>query len=178
MKSTIWALLIFAGAVRADSGWSWLNPQPTGGQLIAGAALDGNNVVVAGNFGAILRSRDGGATWTQQPSGTTATLNAVCFTDPNTGTVVGANGTILRTTDGGATWTSQWPAAFYSFTAVSFTDAYTGTVVGANFSGNFQNSGRILDHRRRADLDLAVCRRPASLWSLVHRFEHRNRGRV
>src|SRR6516162_5102963 len=147
MKSTIWALLVFAGAVRADSGWSWLNPQPTGAQLVAAAALDGNNVVVVGNFGAILRTRDGGATWTQQPSGTAATLNAVSFTDANTGTVVGLGGTILRTTDGGATWTSQWPAAFYSFTAVSFTDAFTGTVVGANFSGNFQNSGRILDQR-------------------------------
>ena len=55
--------------------------------------------------GTILRTTNGGTTWTSQSSGTTNYLNGVSFTDANTGTVVGDNGTILRTTNGGTNWT-------------------------------------------------------------------------
>ena len=58
--------------------------------------------------GAILRTTDGGVTWTRQASGTTDFLNSVSFTDANTGTAVGRSGVILRTTDGGVTWTRQF----------------------------------------------------------------------
>lgn len=49
----------------------------------------------------ILRTTDGGATWTPQPSGTTNVLRGVYFVDASTGTVVGDYGTILHTTNGG-----------------------------------------------------------------------------
>jgi photosystem II stability/assembly factor-like uncharacterized protein len=58
-------------------------------------------------FGTILRTVDGGATWTLQSSGTTNWLFGVSFVDANTGTAVGDFGTILRTMNGGATWTTQ-----------------------------------------------------------------------
>ena len=57
--------------------------------------------VVGGFFGTILRTTNGGTTWTQQTSGTSSGLNSVVFTDSITGTVVGNGGTILRTTNGG-----------------------------------------------------------------------------
>src|SRR5262249_27485029 len=49
----------------------------------------------------ILRTVDGGATWTPQFSGTSAFLNSVSFVDANTGWLVGDKGTILHTTTGG-----------------------------------------------------------------------------
>ena len=52
--------------------------------------------------GTILRTTNGGTTWTSQSSGTTNYLYGVSFTDANTGTAVGWNGTIIRTTNGGA----------------------------------------------------------------------------
>jgi photosystem II stability/assembly factor-like uncharacterized protein len=51
--------------------------------------------------GTIVRTTDGGATWTPQASGTTNILHGVSFVDANTGTAVGDSGTILRTDTGG-----------------------------------------------------------------------------
>jgi photosystem II stability/assembly factor-like uncharacterized protein len=83
-----------------------------------------------GSGGTILRTTDGGTTWEQQSSGTTALLNGVFFTDANTGTAVGSGGTILRTTDGGATWEQQSSGTTAYLAGVFFTDANTGTAVG------------------------------------------------
>jgi photosystem II stability/assembly factor-like uncharacterized protein len=60
------------------------------------------------SVGTILRTTDGGATWTSQASGTNNPLFGVAFTDANTGTAVGDGGTILRTTDGGAQALTGW----------------------------------------------------------------------
>ncbi len=60
---------------------------------------------VVGARGTILRTTDGGRTWEQRPSRTTAPLVTVRFTaDGRLGWVLGANGGVLQTTDGGATW--------------------------------------------------------------------------
>jgi photosystem II stability/assembly factor-like uncharacterized protein len=53
------------------------------------------------NEATIVRTIDGGATWTIQSSATTNVLWGVFITDANTGTAVGERGTILRTTTGG-----------------------------------------------------------------------------
>jgi len=115
----------------AQSGWYWQNPLPQGHPLRAVAVLDGKTVIAVGGFGTILRTTDGGASWTLQSSGTTNTLLGVSFTDADTGTAVGAGGTILRTTDGGASWTLQSSGTLNHLRGVSFADANTGTVVGA-----------------------------------------------
>ena len=61
--------------------------------------------------GTILATRDGGATWTAQKSGTGQHLYGVDFAGPETGWAVGDRGTILATCDGGATWTAHtWTA--------------------------------------------------------------------
>src|SRR5207244_1096214 len=93
--------------------------------------LDVNTVVAVGDYGTILRTTDGGATWTRQSSGTTSPLRGVSFTDANTGTAVGDKDTILRTTDGGVTWKAQSSGTTTaSFRGVFFSDANIGTVVG------------------------------------------------
>ncbi|MEK9136387.1 MAG: hypothetical protein AAB393_04640 [Bacteroidota bacterium] len=66
-----------------------------------------NTGTAVGDFGTILRTTNGGATWVIQSSGTTNGLLGLSFTDANTGTAVGAGGIIRRTTNGGATWVSQ-----------------------------------------------------------------------
>jgi len=90
-----------------------------------------------GGLFTILRTTDGGTTWTSQSSGTTTGfLVGVSFTDSDNGTVVGGPGMgygvgiILRTTNGGATWTQQTSGTIYTLNDVSFTDALTGTAVG------------------------------------------------
>jgi hypothetical protein len=68
---------------------------------------DANTGTTVGSDGTILRTTDGGTTWTSQSnpfSGTTYDFWDVFFSDANTGLVVGNGGIILRTTTGGVTW--------------------------------------------------------------------------
>jgi photosystem II stability/assembly factor-like uncharacterized protein len=103
------------------------------------ATLGPSTAIAVGDVGTILRTDDGGVTWTRQSSGTTGPLVAVSFPDQNTGAAVGAGGTILRTDDAGATWSPQSSGTTQPLAAVSFIDANTGIVVGYPGTG----------HRRR-----------------------------
>ena len=62
---------------------------------------------IAGEFGTVLATRDGGETWERRSVGTEKTLFGIHFTTPETGWVVGIDGLILRTRDGGDTWEVQ-----------------------------------------------------------------------
>jgi photosystem II stability/assembly factor-like uncharacterized protein len=66
---------------------------------------DENHAWIAGEFGTILASTDGGNTWKQQSTGLETTLFGIDFIDANTGVVVGIDSVIMRTENGGATWT-------------------------------------------------------------------------
>jgi photosystem II stability/assembly factor-like uncharacterized protein len=63
--------------------------------------------IAVGERGTILRTIDGGNTWTPVAIKTRATLLSVQFIDDNSGWAIGRSGTILRTDDAGATWVEQ-----------------------------------------------------------------------
>jgi photosystem II stability/assembly factor-like uncharacterized protein len=76
-------------------------------------AIGDNRAYVVGDAGTILRTRDDGATWTVESSGTTADLSAIEILDDQAegefhGVVVGNAGTILHVDDDfGVTWTDH-----------------------------------------------------------------------
>jgi hypothetical protein len=104
----------------------------TTNNLLGVSFTDANMGTAVGWDGTILRTTNGGTTWTEQTSGTTERLEDVSFTDANNGTVVGFGGTILRTTNGGTTWTEQTSGTNNWLSSVSFTDADNGWAVGWN----------------------------------------------
>ncbi len=83
-----------------------------------------------GWYDIILRTTDGGTSWTSKSIGTGDWFYSVSFIDASKGWVVGSIGTILHTTDGGASWTSQSSGTWPDLYSVSFTDGNTGTAVG------------------------------------------------
>jgi photosystem II stability/assembly factor-like uncharacterized protein len=93
---------------------------------------DANTAVAVGVGGTILRSTNGGATWSVQTSGTAVDLHAVWFIDALTGWVVGTAGTILHTDDGGLTWIPQLSVTSEWLFGVRFVTASTGVAVGNN----------------------------------------------
>src|SRR5262245_31715854 len=99
------------------------------------ATLDETTAVAVGEHGTILRSEDGGETWTSVKGDTGWYLRSVSFPDPSHGTIVGAdastfNALILHTDDGGLTWTPQDSGLQYvTLQSVQFLDALTGTAV-------------------------------------------------
>ncbi len=64
-------------------------------------------VIAVGGNGTILKTIDGGETWSKKTSGTTLDLHKVQFTTPNIGYIISKNSgnILLKTVDGGETWT-------------------------------------------------------------------------
>ena len=93
--------------IDAQARWVWQNPLPQGNTLYGVYFTDANTGTATGDNWTIVRTTDGGDSWSIQSSGTTNTLYGVSFTDADYGTAVGSSGTIVRTTDGGNTWSSQ-----------------------------------------------------------------------
>src|SRR6266487_6007532 len=114
----------------ASSQWHWQNPLPQGNNLRGASFVDASTGTVVGEYGTIVRTTDGGNSWTIQVSGTTQTLWAVSFIDANNGTAVGEGGTILGTADGGAQWVPQTSGTILHLRGVSLSDANNGTAVG------------------------------------------------
>jgi len=86
-----------------SSGWQWGNPLPQGNTLrsISFAGADG---YAAGEFGTLLHTTDGGATWSGLLSGTFTNLTEVQAIDAQA--VFAAGGCVARRSDdGGATFT-------------------------------------------------------------------------
>jgi hypothetical protein len=87
--------------------------------------------------GVILRTTDGGNTWSNQTSPTELPLTDVCFTDNDYGWIVGStsvctphDGIILNTTNGGETWIEQWSSPGTPLVDICFSDANNGWAVG------------------------------------------------
>ncbi len=76
-----------------------------GGELADVFFLDTGTGWAVGQDGVIIKTTNGGQTWSRQTSGTTSYLNAIHFADANHGWAVGRDGNILSTADGGTTWT-------------------------------------------------------------------------
>jgi photosystem II stability/assembly factor-like uncharacterized protein len=88
------------GGFSLDYSWHPLSNQPHA-YLNSIFFPDANTGYVAGDYGSVLKTADGGATWFPCLSITNNSLRAIHFTDANTGYAVGLNGTILKTTNGG-----------------------------------------------------------------------------
>lgn len=66
--------------------------------------ISSSNIIAVGSEGTILKSTNGGDSWTKKTSGTTAILLKVQFPTENIGYILCDNGKILKSTDGGETW--------------------------------------------------------------------------
>ena len=96
--------------VSTDDGASWTQAEvPTRALLTAVHMHDERTGWAVGHDAVILRTGDGGETWTlvhQAPEEELPLLD-VWFRDERTGLAVGAYGYFLATDDGGETWTSR-----------------------------------------------------------------------
>jgi photosystem II stability/assembly factor-like uncharacterized protein len=133
------ALLSWAGAPPAvaglsvgHSGWEWSNPLPQGNTL---RALDfaGQTGYAAGDFGTLLRTDDGGQTWSGLRPGTTEDLTHIRIIGPVSSVVAGGC-TLRRSDDGGATfrrlrWTESESRCDSPIAGISFPDTITGYVL-------------------------------------------------
>ncbi len=85
---------------------------------------------ICGFNGMVLRTSDGGATWSGSTIPSADHMESVCFATPLIGYVSGAQG-IFKSTDGGINWTNVTPASSSGLWGNFFMDANTGVVVGS-----------------------------------------------
>ena len=135
-----------AAVVLAQAPLSW-TPQTSGTtERLRGVSAVSEKVAWAsGNKGAVVRTIDGGASWTVRPVPGAEALDFrdIEAIDADTAYVLsigpGDKSRIYKTADGGRTWLLQFtnadPKAFYD--AIAFWDAKTGLAVGDPVDGRF-----------------------------------------
>lgn len=125
-------LLSFLLAVPAlaEDEWEYVERSYTGnGISILHFASPGFGLA-AGSQGYLLRTRDGGATWTELPRATGRTITAMHGPDARTVVAAGTHGALIRTADGGETWQAVRSGTASDLRALRFVDASTGFAAG------------------------------------------------
>src|SRR5919197_426349 len=91
-----------ASVTTPKSGWNWGDPLPQG-SAIRVLTFTSSRGYAAGDFGAVLRTDDGGATWSALRTGVTADLTDLTLITPDS-LVVGGGCVLRRSDDGGRTF--------------------------------------------------------------------------
>jgi photosystem II stability/assembly factor-like uncharacterized protein len=130
----------FAVGVHAQSageGWQAARRGTAGKDLNAVYFVDSKRGWAAGDDGLILRTDDGGRTWTTQRIATAGSINDIYFRDKEDGYIL-TDSRIFVTADGGRTWreTNRFlPSAFGGATpelySVRFASKKRGWIVGS-----------------------------------------------
>jgi photosystem II stability/assembly factor-like uncharacterized protein len=119
-----------AGVAEGHSGWYWGNPLPQGRTLNDLAFSSGGRGYAVGDFGAILRTDDGGSTWSGLSTGLTTDLRHVRTISPDSFVVAGGCA-LRRSDDGGQSfqrlpWTASDLRCTSSIGAVFFASSNVG----------------------------------------------------
>lgn len=85
---------------------------------------------VVGELGRILRTEDGGTSWTRQDAGVKKPFLAASCVDPNTAWIGGKGAILYRTTDGGTTWQLLTPNTTKHIFDIKFVSPTRGVAVG------------------------------------------------
>ena len=87
---------------------------------------------IVGDSGLIMRTKNGGASWTSQVSTVSDALWDVDFVDADRGWAVGEGGVIVSTKNGGAAWQATTWRGGEQLTSVDFLNVDLGFAVGAS----------------------------------------------
>lgn len=134
---TIIILISFTVFIIPQNEWEVLN-SPTSQLLRNLSAVDENYIWAAGTSGTIIRTTDGGESWSILNTGVTTAIYDVFFLNRNLGWAVTFPfdmpyfTRILKTTDQGDTWEIiQYPDEFVQFRTIHFLDSLNGFLGGA-----------------------------------------------
>jgi photosystem II stability/assembly factor-like uncharacterized protein len=136
--ASLCALLGSAQAAQAapvavtHSGWFWGNPQPQGNNLTE-IAFAGGRGYAGGQFGTLVRTDDGGETWSGLRTGLTDDLRRVRVVNPDT-VVIAGSCALRRTDDGGQSfarlpWTASDEGCPSRIASIHFPNPDTGYVL-------------------------------------------------
>jgi photosystem II stability/assembly factor-like uncharacterized protein len=85
----------------------------------------------AGDNGSVLKTTNGGSSWSSLTTGVSDFLFNIYFVDDTTGFACGNSGRIIKTIDGGNSWVSLTTGTTSRFYDIYFSDTNNGIAVGA-----------------------------------------------
>ncbi len=125
------AVLLIIVPVRTFAQQGWVKQESGSGTWLSDVFfVNGTTGMVVGESGLILRTTNGGATWTTSNAGVYETLLDIFMVNRDTAIAVGAGGLILRTTNGGNTWQQTRVDPYRWLYSVWFPRPALGIVVG------------------------------------------------
>ncbi|HYM19945.1 MAG TPA: YCF48-related protein [Candidatus Kapabacteria bacterium] len=131
-SSAVAMLCLAVGSLHAQlNTWISKNPPNLTGSLHAVQMLSETRTYIVGDFGTVLRTTDGGNSWSSQQIGSRS-LNAVYFTDSLYGMTCGAAGGAFKTTDGGNTWIPMNTAKSDQLNSILLIDKKIAFICGNN----------------------------------------------
>jgi len=108
----------------ASNGWILARIAPQGGRR--GGEFGGGGEVT----GVILKTSDGGKTWSEQVRGPEYPVASISVVDSQNAYMCGSGGIAFGTTDGGGQWTQQDTQVAWDIADIAFVNAMTGWAVG------------------------------------------------
>lgn len=135
---TLLSLLFFVSVLQAQ--WS---PRSGGSGSLYSVQFPSASIgYIAGDFGSMIKSTDGGESWTGQTSGVPDDLYCVFFLNANVGFACGDNGSIIKTTDAGNQWNvlttgtpSLLTSVFFVNTSLGYAAGMSGTILKTTNGG-------------------------------------------
>jgi len=121
--------------------WTAQNSGYTAQRFMAIQILHPDTVFICGNYGKILRTYNGGQTWSTVYSDTALQLWGMKFVNSNTGFVAGSFGTIMKTTNKGDNWTILPAGTGNALQGIHFINETTGFVSGSLVILKTSNAG-------------------------------------
>ncbi|MBS1494806.1 MAG: T9SS type A sorting domain-containing protein [Bacteroidetes bacterium] len=103
----IQVLFLFVNSLYSQPGWNRISQNVTAQDLNEVKFLNSQTGWACGGTGAVIRTVNGGATWSVVPTGSSAYFNAVQFVNALTGWIAADVNNFKKTTDGGDTWVNQ-----------------------------------------------------------------------
>jgi photosystem II stability/assembly factor-like uncharacterized protein len=131
-KVTLWVAFLIIGQTVFATKWVNTNVSVEG-SFNAACFVNDSTVYAVGSGGSILKSVDGGITWSKtiDNSEVITSYYAVTFTSDSIGYAAGINGDMVKTTDTGKTWTSLKQSFQTNYTyGMSFPSKLIGYQVG------------------------------------------------
>jgi photosystem II stability/assembly factor-like uncharacterized protein len=142
---TVFISILLCIGMKSTTAQSWEKINTGFNYILMGIEFPGNQSQVgfaAGESvtymgdGIVIKTTNGGNSWTQLWTGTEEGLEGISFPDLNTGYVCGWSGYFAKTTNSGVSWSVQTPDTdIYFYTDVVFKDADHGIVTAQTNSG-------------------------------------------
>jgi photosystem II stability/assembly factor-like uncharacterized protein len=124
-------LFSFSGTTRTSIDIPYKDPSdPYTTRMLDLQFIDDNTGFITTSNGKLIKTTDGGTSWSVQLVKANTALNRCYFVTAQTGWVVGANGLMMKTINGGQSWITQNTGSTATWNGSYFLSAQEGYVVG------------------------------------------------